>query len=555
MLSLRAIVGAWVLAALVAIAAPAVADVAVANPAGLDLTPHGTQPGLIYSLQHSDSCGGCHGGNNGNQGLFRPHSSWGGSMMANATRDPLFWAALDVANQDFPGAGDFCLRCHTSTGWYGGNVVKAGFNPPNDPLKGAAGCLLDGTPDSTDFYSDFGGVACHFCHRLMPTGPLGEPAMIGNANVWLDDNECNGDQGEPCRRGPYTYGSGAPPHPWARSTFHSDSALCGSCHDVSTPDTAAGPLKTLKLEDGSDTGIPFPIERTYSEWKQSGLSGPGGQTCQNCHMPDSEDPNATACVGGRNRTGNLPVHVFVGGNTWIPQIIKGEYSETNSIPGSAGGVGRQDAYDRTVEWSRELLQTAADIEPSVVAYTPATATAPGLLSARVKVTNHSGHKLPSGYAEGRRAWVNLQVRAADGTLVFESAAYDAGSAVLTEDPQARIYEALQGIWNRNGSGTCDAVDGLGRKIFHFVLNDCVAKDNRIPPSGFRPATPADPLGLELRPVGHVYPETAPGSGVLVNHDQADYVVTLPAGAQAPFTVTARLYYQTSSREYIEFLRN
>ena len=522
----------------------------------LDFTPHGTQPGLIHSLQSSDSCSGCHGGTNGNAGQYRPHSTWGGSMMANATRDPLFWAALDVANKDFPGAGDFCLRCHTSTGWYGGNVVKSGFGPPNDPVKGADGCLLDGTPDSSDFSSDFGGVACHFCHRLMPTGPLGEPGMIGNANVWLDDEECNGNEGEPCRRGPYNYtGSFSPPHAWAHSTFHSDSALCGSCHDVSTPDTDAGPLKTLKLSDGTNTGIPFPIERTYSEWKQSALSAPGGQTCQSCHMPDSEDPNATACVGGPNRSGNLPVHTFVGGNTWVPQIIKGEYSDTNAIPGSSGGVGRQDAFDRTVEWSRDLLYTAADIQPSVIAYTAASGGGSGALTARVKVTNLSGHKLPSGYAEGRRMWVNLRVHDVNGALVFESGAYDQGTAILSEDPQARVYEALQGIWNRNGAGTCDVIDGLGRKIFHFVLNDCVAKDNRIPPLGFKPATTADPNGYELRPVGLVYPETAPGSGILVNYDNIDYSATIPAGTNGPLTITARLYYQTSSKEYIEFLRN
>ncbi|MEP6880665.1 MAG: hypothetical protein ABI866_01665, partial [Dokdonella sp.] len=176
----------------------------------VDFTPHGTQPGLLFSLEPSDSCGGCHGGFSGNDPKFRPHSTWSGSMMANATRDPLFWAAVDVANKDVPGAGDFCLRCHTSQGWYGGRVVKSGFGGLNNPVKGANGCLLQGTPDAVDFSNDFSGVACHFCHRLMPTGPMGEANMIGNANVWLDDVECNGNEGAPCRRGPYNYTSGQP---------------------------------------------------------------------------------------------------------------------------------------------------------------------------------------------------------------------------------------------------------------------------------------------------------------------------------------------------------
>ncbi len=522
----------------------------------VDLTPHGTQPGLLFSLQPSGSCSGCHGGFVGNDPTFRPHATWSGSMMANAMRDPLFWAALDVANKDVPGVGEFCLRCHTPSGWFGGRVVKNGLGGTNDVALGAAGCLLAGTRDTDDFGSDFEGVGCHFCHRLKANGPAGQAHIVGNANVWLDDEECNGDGGEPCRRGPYTYGGGfQPPHVWAQSPYHMDSAICSTCHDVSTPDSSTGPLKTLKLADGTDTGIGFPIERTYSEWKQSSFAGVGGMTCQACHMPDSEDPTATACAGGPSRTGNLPVHAFVGGNTWVPGIIKGEYSDTSSIPGSAGGIGRQDAFARTEQLARELLQSAASVETSLLAYTAPGPGTGGNLSARVKVTNLSGHKLPSGYAEGRRMWINLQVRDVNGALVFESAAYDSATAILSVDPQARVYEALQGIWNRNGTATCDAVDGSGRKIFHFVLNDCIAKDNRIPPLGFRPATVADPNGYELRPVGIVYPETAPGSGELVNYDRVDYTAAIPAGTPTPLTVSARLYYQTASMEYIEFLRD
>lgn len=526
-------------------------------PSGaVDFTPHGTQPGLLFSLQPAGSCNGCHGGSSGNESHFRPHPTWSGSMMANAGRDPLFWAALDVANKDVPGSGDFCLRCHSPAGWFGGRVAKTGSGPVADPEKGAAGCLLQGTLDSDDFGNDYEGISCHYCHRLSPTGPQGQPYNIGNGNAWVDDTECNGDGGEPCRRGPYNYTGGfQPPHQWAQSAYHMDSAICGNCHDVSTPDSSAGPLKTLKLANGTDTGMPFPIERTYSEWKQSSFSAAGGQTCQNCHMPDSQDPMATACSGGPSRTGNLPVHAFVGGNTWIPQIISGEYSDTTDIPGSMGGIGRQSEFAQTVQWARDLLGTAAELDAGVLAYSAPTASAAGNLSARVKVTNHSGHKLPSGYGEGRRMWLNLQVKDAAGALVFESAKYDAASGVLTQDPQARVYEVLQGIFNRNGSNTCDAIDDQGRKIFHFVLNDCVAKDNRIPPLGFRPASTTDPNGYLLRPVSHTYPETTPGSGVLVNYDQVDYAITLPAGAQGPFSVSARLYYQTSSKEYIEFLRN
>ena len=231
----------------------------------IDFTPRGTQPGLTRPLLFSSDCSGCHGG-----AAHRPYDGWAGSMMANATRDPLFWAALDVANADgaangAAGIGDYCLRCHTPEGWYGGRVrkifdVDPGAGPVDSDLivDGTDGCMLSGRPDTGDFTNDYAGVGCHFCHRVMSEGLLAEPPILENADVWLDDGECDG-MGEPCRYGPYRYpaplpggGSfGGPPHAAKQSDFHSSSAMCGSCHDVTTPMLEAGPFRTLILDDGS----------------------------------------------------------------------------------------------------------------------------------------------------------------------------------------------------------------------------------------------------------------------------------------------------------------
>jgi mono/diheme cytochrome c family protein len=527
----------------------------------LDFTPHGTQPGLSLDLLFADQCFSCHAANQGDPATaFRPYTAWAGSMKANATRDPLFFAALDVANNDVPGAGDYCLRCHTARGWLGGHVVKAGFGAPNnDVTLGAAGCLLGGAYDSADdLDSDFGGVTCHFCHRLMAQGPNGEAGYLENDNAWVDDVSCTnpvGGGGGPCRHGPYDYllGPPVPPHEWVYSDYHTQSAICGLCHNVTSPDTNAGPLKFLKLNDGTPTTLPFPIERTFAEWQQSQYAQAPQQTCQACHMPDSEDPNATACAlpGYPNRTGDLPVHAFVGGNTWIPGIIKGQYAA--GIVAN-GGSDRSASYDQTITWARQLLGTAAAVATTIPGYTPPTGGNAGSMTVNVKITNLSGHKLPSGYSEGRRMWLNLQVHDANGSLVFESAAYNPASGVLSADAQARVYEVLQGIFNHNGTGTCDVVDAAGKPMFHFVASDCIAKDTRIPPLGFHPATAHDPNGYALRPVpvGY-YPGTTPGT--LVNFDSVNYALPVPAGTVGPLTATARLYYQTSSKDYMEFLRD
>ncbi len=535
----------------------------------LDVTPHGTQPGLFFLLDEPQACLGCHGATKAPESTYLPHATWSGSMMSNATRDPLFWAALDVANRDVPGVGDWCLRCHTPVGWLGGRVSKTGLPPPKDIVDGTDGCLLQGSFTENDGPNDdYAGVTCHQCHRMTELGPDAEVAPPGSGNFWLDD-DANCGFG-PCRFGPYNYESGSslePPHGWKYSAFTVSSSQCGTCHDVSSPITDAGTaLKTLIVPNatlaGRDTGLAFPAERTFTEWKQSQYGNalfvdsferegtPSAKsvqvtTCQNCHMRDSVDPTARACVNnpGGSRTGNLPVHEFVGGGAWPLRLIKGLY-------GAVLGADRMAAMDQTIAWSEELLSTrTAAVDVTLSPWTPGSS-----LQANVRVTNLAGHKLPTGYAEGRRMWLLVEAFDANGAPVFVSGAWNDANGDLASDPQLKIYETLQGIWDAT-TGTCKITDDLGRKSFHFVLNDCIAKDNRVPPLGFHPAHGADPEGLELRPVAYTYPETSPGSGTLVNFDVTPYSIPVPMGTATPITVRATLQYQTASKDYITFLRN
>ncbi|HJU39144.1 MAG TPA: hypothetical protein VJ724_06185, partial [Tahibacter sp.] len=257
--------------------------------------------------------------------------------------------------------------------------------------------------------------------------------------------------------------------------------------------------------------------------------------------PDDNDPVARACIfdDPGARTGELPTHRFAGGNAWVPNILKGEYGQQ---------LEREFEFNQTMAWARAMLAASAEVQATRTSYTAPTPSTAGSLGLAVKVINLSGHKLPTGYGEGRRMWLNVKVTAGNGATVFESGAYDATTAVLTVDAQAKVYETKQGIWDA-GSGTCKHTDAGGAPQFHFVLNNCIAKDNRIPPAGFSGGS-----DIEVRPVGYTYP-TVPGSTRLVNYDVTNYAVTLPAGAQPPFTAIATLHYQTASREYVEFLRD
>ncbi len=110
----------------------------------------GTQPEDGVELPTAADCLPCHTAYDPD---LAPGNRWRGSMMAQAARDPLFWAAFAVAAQDAiwavgrPNATDLCLRCHLPEGWVEGR---------SDPTSGAL--MTDG---------DFDGVHCGVCHRMV----------------------------------------------------------------------------------------------------------------------------------------------------------------------------------------------------------------------------------------------------------------------------------------------------------------------------------------------------------------------------------------------------
>lgn len=95
-----------------------------------DIQQPGTQPREIGNLETPDKCDNCHGGYHQ---TVEPAHNWRGSMMANAGHDPIFWATLAVAEHDLHGAGDLCIRCHSTSGWI------AGRSTPSDGSGLAAG--------------------------------------------------------------------------------------------------------------------------------------------------------------------------------------------------------------------------------------------------------------------------------------------------------------------------------------------------------------------------------------------------------------------------------
>lgn len=421
----------------------------------------GTQPGeLAIPLEPPEYCVECHRGF-----ADSPWEAWEGTMMANAMRDPLFLAALTIAEQDITGIGDFCLRCHTPVGWLEGRCV------PGD------GSML--------IASDYEGISCDVCHRM--TYPEDGVNLIGNARYTI--------HASPDKRG--ALGSTYASHGTAVEPLVSSAELCGTCHEVSNP----------LFQD-------FPIERTYSEYAASAWPAEG-KTCQDCHMAEAKGVAATE-PGLPER--QLHVHRFIGGNAWIPEVLAGEYPE----------LGRDAAFRQVSRDARAHLTKAATLEVVV----PAAVTAGIAAEIGVRVTNETGHKLPTGYPEGRRAWLEVVITDALGVEVFRSGTYDPATATIAADPQLRTYQALLGS------------DGV--QSYHMVEQDQILEDGRIPPKGFRPTA-------DIAPVGRTFETLADGS--LANWDLAPYAVLVPSQATGPLSIEATLWYQTTTRAFVEFLRD
>ena len=504
-----------------------------------DLVLPGTQPGQLNDLiPDSVDCDTCHSS--------PIYDRWRGAPMSQSGRDPLMWAALAAANHDAPNAGDYCLRCHAPKGWLEGR---------SHPADGSA---LQGSDTAN-------GVACAVCHRMVDPRPTASEiasideavrgnlaatvpvTYVGSATAILDP--------EDNRRGPFAFARRLPYHTAFQTAFLGQSSdadtrarLCGTCHNVDNPllswDEKRGQFWPNDMNMGAPTsdlenGSLFRIESTYDEWRHSAYAAGGVEAprfagedpdgvveaCQDCHLrripgvaADVQfEPVTRDCA----TTGCLPEHTMVGGNAWLPELLQQEDWRLSA-------EGEAEYLDEALREAQAMLRRAATL--TVTLTTSGTGR-----TATVRVVNETGHKLPTGYPEGRQMWINLRAYDGSGNLVYESGRYDGEENRLTRDADAKVYEVKQGISEELAA----LVGEPAGASFHFLLNNEVVKDNRIPPRGYTQAA-FDAPGL--RPVGATYVDGQ-------HWDETTYA--LPPDAER---VRATLTYQTASQEYVEFLQ-
>jgi hypothetical protein len=581
---------------------------------GADVVPNeikmpGTQPEEA-NIEDPGRCLNCHEGYETNPRV-EPGFGWLGAAMGNAGRDPIFWATLAIAEQDFDGAGDLCIRCHSSGGWIGGRST------PTDGSGLAA--------------SDENGIDCDTCHQLVnpdqgehdgtfntPFEPFEIDDKTGVLEAYYGSGmyTLSNDYG---KLGPYAEGDAVARHQFTESNFHRDVDFCGTCHDVSN--SAVGDLAP---NGGTQPGAPdvinsydFPpfdepvnlpnlggpveekaafnnppyaygiVERTFSEYKSSPLSSLLVDDFSTL-PPDLQDPRGSlynAYMAATRVIGDPPVETanyadgdlrFFSCQTCHMRAITGRGCDKSNAPNRDD----QPMHDQTGGnyWVAPLIQYQDQR---------------GTLRL----------KLISGYPEGRRMWINIKWYDNQGVEMIADEVGAFGplpvdpitnpvnsnqtfipkSIVDLDDPRLKVYEvhpAMTREWaqvlltvNKDYWGPkdlgfdritgasvgtiADLADGTipGHanaayyETFHFALNNYVGKDNRIPPyrMDYDEAQKRNALPVPDSQYGD------PGPGGEYQHwDEFDIGAIAPQGARS---ADLTLYYQGTSWEYVQFLNN
>jgi len=320
------------------------------------------------------------------------YRQWLGSMHAYSADDPIF-VAMNARGQRETGGelGDFCVRCHA-------------------PIAVALGETKDGL-NLDELPQHLKGVTCYFCHNVEAVeGTHNNPIRLAFDGVL---------------RGELADAVDNDFHDSDYSRFTDDGALvsgqmCGSCHDIVN-------------------GHGVHLERTYKEWVDSFYDEPDpanpelkiyyGNTCVSCHMPGSNAPVADY-PGVKPR--RLRDHGFAGVDLALTDFPDAELGPTLVAEQRA-------AID-------ELLEPSVCV--GLCVRPPAEGDGTDIV---VWLHNEaSGHSWPSGAAQDRRAWLELQAFTADAPVlqtgvVPDDASIDAAAAV---DPTLWLFRD----YTFNGAG-------------------------------------------------------------------------------------------------------
>lgn len=534
----------------------------------------------------SDQCESCHSGDTSPFGPnmlvdgvdVSPFAEWRWSMMGLAGRDPIFYAQVESEVALHGGGGGalsasriegLCLHCHGVMGErqhaldhpeQDFTVAKALAHADDDPMRDYGGLARD-------------GVSCLSCHRITDDSDLAI-TQIQNGDFRVD----------PPLDGTLTvYGPFKDPNEFAmlgtlaarpvEGPHMRKSRICASCHTVFLPVLdERGQVIDGKYE-----------QATYLEWVNSSYrdGGANPQSCQDCHMLDrfSSASSLTFKIANIQDQDFPPTsflapladitvepregyrrHMLLGINVFAMEMFR-QFPDVLGVRLRSIMTGLENGLPQAID-------NAADGAANHTARVEIldAQRAGEQVTARVKVTNLAGHRLPSGVGF-RRVVLQLLIVDRDGAVVWGSGrinplgvvvdehdqplpsefhaidpltgrqAYEPHYETVTSQRQAQIYEEL-------------LRDSRGQFTTSFLARVEDVKDNRLLPTGW---TAAGPEGFEpefaeaTEPHGDAAHDAdfIDGSG----SDTVTYVAEIP-GVAGPLEVRAALFYQSIPPRYL-----
>ncbi|MFZ6049194.1 multiheme c-type cytochrome [Pseudomonas sp. CR3202] len=402
-------------------------------------------------------------------------------MMENPSGLPFFPHRANTPNNTLLNAADFddaqvCGACHTEIyqQWRTSMMAHAWEEPIYRALLRHASEATEGRVDNfcTGCHTPIGlttgrinsavnrasveftaknvpmpGVDCETCHNISARTGLDNGAYVLSPRA----------HGKPTKFGPREDGV-SPYHDTVYSDLHTRSDFCATCHNVTHPFSTVA------------------VERTYDEWLESPYSF-NDQSCQSCHMPGFA---GKAAVMGPDRP-DVASHWFTGANAAVLDYL-----------------GQKEAAQR----AREQLAKAAEISFESI---PVSLVPGQEVSVRVKVANvGAGHKLPTGFPEGREVWIDFRVVDGSGRELYRLGAIKDGAT----EPDTRNFKVHLG-------------DKDGKELDIEVWNATqILSDNRILPKGY---------------------------------DISEFTFEVPKDVTGPVTLTAELNYWPFPQRLVDYL--
>ena len=303
-----------------------------------------------------DTCSGCH------SEIFE---QWENSMHHLAHKDPVYSRVSQFLRKGLTDEGQIkeaesCVKCHTPVGYLTGFPKKI-----SDDLSKTAEIATQ-------------AIQCDYCHSAVTV------KQMYNNGLVLKPGQGEDEPG--IKYGPFD--DAAPDfHEAQYSKLHTESKICGTCHNVK------------HVVFGTD------LETTYTEWKNSPYNSKDPQkkiTCQGCHMvqrpgipatgstPRPENPGAATDYSDERP--HIFTHYFVGGNSLVPDKFGGQDKSRMAV---------------------ERLKNAATLSVDTSRINQK--------KLNIIVTNTgAGHSIPTGVGDLRQVWLEVTIQDKNNKISFQT---------------------------------------------------------------------------------------------------------------------------------------